>query len=219
MSLEAVDRPVIAVSASPDADGERCAAAVESAGGDAWMVAPGRGLDPSEVAARARGLVVGGGAAPGPEWDAFEAALLAAALEADAPVLAIGRGMHALNAVAGGLPGRAAPGHRSEDGEAAALHRIFIAPGSKLAAIVGSGGFVRVNSLHAEAIGEPQKSPAMLASAYAVDDAVIEAIESPAHDWAVGVQFHPERTGELPRHFERLFQGLVQRASRRRSAA
>ena len=101
----------------------------------------------------------------------------------------------------------------------AALHRIFIAPGSKLAAIVGAGGFVRVNSLHSEAIREPQKSPAMLASAYSVEDAVIEAIESPAHDWAIGVQFQPERSGELPRQFERLFQGLVQRASMRRSAS
>ena len=210
------ERPLIAVSASSDADGERCAAAVEVAGGEAWLA--GHRLGASEVVGRALGLVVTGGGDE--ERDGFEARLLAAALEADMPVLGIGRGMHALNAATGGLPGLSAPGHRTEEGEEteAAYHRIFIAPGSKLAAIVGSGGFVRVNSLHGEAIREAQKSAAMLASAYSVEDAVIEAIESPAHDWVIGVQFQPERSGELPRHFERLFMGLVQRASMRRSA-
>ena len=219
MSLEMADRPLIAVSAAPGASVEMCAAAVDGAGGEAWVVLPGHGLGASEVVGRTGGLVIAGGADP--DRDAFEAGLLVAALEADMPVLGIGRGMQALNAVTGGLPGVAAAGHRAEDenGEVtAALHRIFIAPGSKLAAIVGAGGFVRVNSLHGEAIREPQKSPAMLASAYSVDDAVIEAIESPAHDWAIGVQFQPERSGELPRQFENLFQGLVQRASMRRSA-
>lgn len=215
--METPDRPVIAVAASPEAGGAMCAA-VESAGGEAWLVAPGHGVGASEVVGRAWGLLVGGGSDP--QRDGFEAGLLAAALEADMPVLGIGRGMHALNAVTGGLPGLAAPGHCADEGREAeaAYHRIFIAPGSKLAAIVGSGGFVRVNSLHGEAIREAQKSPAMLASAYSVEDAAIEAIESPAHDWVVGVQFQPERRGELPRQFERLFMGLVQRASMRRSA-
>lgn len=218
MSLGMGDRPVIAVSASPEADGARCAAVVESAGGEAWMVGPGHGMGASEVVGRAWGLLIGGGSDA--ERDGFEAGLLVAALEADMPVLGTGRGMQALNAVTGGLPGLAAPSHSSAEGdgeETAALHRIFIAPGSKLAAIVGAGGFVRVNSLHGEAIREAQKSPSMLASAYSVEDAVIEAIESPAHDWAIGVQFQPERSGELPRQFERLFMGLVQRASMRRS--
>ena len=224
MSVGMDDRPLIAVSASPEASVERCGAAVEGAGGEAWVLLPGHGLGASEVAARAWGVVIGGGTTPGqgtdPDRDSFEAGLLIAALEVNMPVLGIGRGMHALNAVTGGLPGVTAPGHSAAKGdeeETAALHRIFIAPGSKLAAIVGAGGFVRVNSLHGEAIREPQKSPAMLASAYSVEDAVIEAIESPAHDWAIGVQFQPERSGELPRQFERLFQGLVQRASMRRS--
>ncbi len=230
------ERPLIAVSAASEADGERCAAAVERAEGRAWLLLPGYGLSPAEVLARAPGLLISGatiepgwygaarapGGGSGPEGDAAEAALLLAALEADAPVLGIGRGMQALNVVTGGLPGRAALDHcpRGDDGqETAAYHRIFIAPGSKLAAIVGAGGFVRVNSIHHEAIREPQKSPWMLASAYSVDDAVIEAIESPAHDWAIGVQFHPERRGDIPHHFERLFQGLAQRASLRRSAS
>ena len=43
----------------------------------------------------------------------------------------------------------------------------------------------------------------------AVDDGLIEALESPTHNWGIGVQFHPERRGELPPHFDGLFRTLV----------
>jgi putative glutamine amidotransferase len=147
--------------------------------------------------------------------DATEFPLLSAALKANIPVLGICRGMQALNVATGGTLIRDIPGHKShrEEGkEVASYHRIFIAPGSKLAAIIGAGGFVRVNSLHHQAVREPQKSPNMLASAYSLDDGIIEAIESQYHDWVIGVQFQPERRKELPRQFERLFQGLVYRS-------
>jgi gamma-glutamyl-gamma-aminobutyrate hydrolase PuuD len=45
-----------------------------------------------------------------------------------------------------------------------------------------------------------------------MEDGVIEALESPEHDWVLGVQFHPERRGELPPHFDKLFETLVRRA-------
>ncbi|MCH7653041.1 MAG: gamma-glutamyl-gamma-aminobutyrate hydrolase family protein, partial [Chloroflexi bacterium] len=88
-----------------------------------------------------------------------------------------------------------------------------ISPGSKLAAVVGSGGFVRVNSRHHQGIKEPQKSSELLASAYSLEDGYIEALESPGHRWVIGVQFHPERRMEVPPHFDRLFQSLVERAA------
>ena len=92
------------------------------------------------------------------------------------------------------------------------FNRIFISPGCRLASTVGSGGFVRVNSRHHQGLKEPQKSDDLMASAWSLEDGVIEALESTVNDWVLGVQFHPERRGELPPHFDRLFETLVYRA-------
>jgi putative glutamine amidotransferase len=154
--------------------------------------------------------------------DGMELSLLAEALEADVPTLCIGRGMQVLNVALGGALIQDIPGHSANlegDECVSAYHRIYISPGSKLAAIVGSGGFVRVNSRHHQGLREAQKSALLLASAYSLDDGVIEALESPDHRWVVGVQFHPERRGEMPPHFDRLFQSLVDRALERTIAA
>jgi putative glutamine amidotransferase len=144
-------------------------------------------------------------------------ALISAAVDRGLPVLGTGAGMLALNVAFGGAGPMEVEAHgiELEDGEPKpAYHRIYIAPGSKLAAIVGSGGFVRVNSRHDVGLREAQKSPRLLASAYGLEDGVIEALESPEHDWVIAVQFNPERRMELPPHFDRLFQGLVERAAR-----
>ena len=141
--------------------------------------------------------------------------LLIAALDADMAVLCVAGGFHLLNQVQGGAAPRAVEGHGpvEQDGKSSsAFHRIYIAPGTKLAAVVGSGGFVRVNSRHESGVVEAGKSPRLLASAYSLDDGVIEALESPEHRWVIGVQFQPEVRGELPPHFDRLFQSLVDRA-------
>ena len=141
----------------------------------------------------------------------------AAAVGRGMPVLGVGPGMIALNAAFGGAAPTEVAGHgvELEDGApVSAYHRIYIAPGSKLAAIVGSGGFVRVNSRHGVGLREAHRSPRLLASAYGLDDGVVEALESPEHDWVIAVQFNPERRMEVPPHFERLFQGLVERAAR-----
>jgi gamma-glutamyl-gamma-aminobutyrate hydrolase PuuD len=45
-----------------------------------------------------------------------------------------------------------------------------------------------------------------------LDDGLIEALESPHHEWVLGVQFHPERRREIPPHFDKLFQNLVDRS-------
>lgn len=149
------------------------------------------------------------------ERDAMEFQLLEEALERDMPVLAICRGMQLLNVSLGGKLIQHLDGHRGADmsTQPSTFHRIYIAPGSKLAAVVGSGGTVRVNSIHHQGTKEPQRAPGLLASAYALDDGLIEALESPNHRWMIGVQFHPERREETPPHFDRLFEALVDRAS------
>ena len=95
-------------------------------------------------------------------------------------------------------------------------HQVYVSPGSKLAAVVGSGGFFRMNSRHHQGLRDAQRAPALLASAYAVEDGVIEALESPSHAWVIGVQCHPERESEVPRGFLRLFQGFLEWAERHR---
>ena len=229
-----MQRPVIGVTASSERRDKTYADAVERNGGASWLILPDHKLPPEETLARIDGLFVPGGEDVGPGWygkdldpdahvksnpdrDAVELPLLRAALDRDMPVLCVCRGMQALNVVMGGTLVQHMDGHGSvmEDGrERSSFHRIYISPGSKLAAIVGSGGFVRVNSWHHQGVREAQKSPQLLASAYGLEDGVIEGLESPRHDWVIGVQFHPEIRSEVPPHFERLFQGLVQRSGR-----
>lgn len=223
--------PVIGITAGTAAAARPYADAIERNGGEPLLVLPDAAPSPESTLARVGGLLFSGGAgvhraehegthAPADQEavsssrDGLELPLLRAALDRDVPVLGICRGMQALNVVMGGTLRDVADHGSSAGDEQSSYHRVYIAPGSKLAAIVGSGGFVRVNSRHQRGVKETQKSPRLLASAYSLDDGVIEALESPEHDWVVGVQFHPERRMEVPPHFERLFQGLVQRANR-----
>ena len=143
-----------------------------------------------------------------------------AALDDDMPIYALGEGLHLLNTAFGGKPAGVVAEHSGdgEDGESA-FHHIYIAPGSRLAAVVGSGGFVRVNSRHEKGLREAQKSPWLLASAYSLEDGVIEALESSRHRWVIGVQFRPERRMEVPPHFDRLLQSLLERAMERMNRA
>jgi putative glutamine amidotransferase len=159
-----------------------------------------------------------------PRRDRWEMALLRSAVDCDMPVLAICRGMQLLNVAFGGRLIQDLPGHRlgkQNDNRDSAYHQIYISPGCKLAAILGSGGFVRVNSFHHQGLKEPQKAAALMASAYSLEDGLIEALESPKHDWVIGVQWHNEIEREMPKHFGNLFQSLIERAEtykRRREA-
>jgi len=147
--------------------------------------------------------------------DKWEIAVMRAALDMDMPVLGICRGMQLLNVVSGGKLIQDIPDHfdkNDEDQWKSTFHQIYISPGSKLAAILGSGGFVKVNSQHHQGLKESQKASALLASAYSLSDGIIEALESPRHDWVVGVQWHNELSHELYRTFGNLFQALAERA-------
>lgn len=134
--------------------------------------------------------------------------IVSCAVNTDIPILAIGSGMQVLNTVFGGESKSGGSNHSSLEGQSS-YHHIYIAPGSRLATIVGSGGFVRVNSRHDRVVTEIGKSERLLASAYSLHDGVIEALESPKHTWVLGVQFHPEMSMEIPPHFHRLFVSLI----------
>ena len=212
------NKPAIGIFASADEHARECAASVERLGGQALRIDATEDAQ-SEVSLRLIDALVCCDDAGGSD---SAIALLRAALDDDMPVYAVGDGMHLLNAAFGGKPAQAVREHYEvveDSGAASAYHHIYIAPGSRLAAVVGSGGFVRVNSRHRKGIHEAQKSPLLLASAYSLDDGVIEALESSRHRWVIGVQFRPERRMEVPPHFDRLFQSLLERALERMNSA
>ena len=214
--------PVIGV-VSEDKPSQLALEAVNRAGGQPWVVSS-LNCDISKALGKVGALFYPHNQEVTPE-DLTESSILAsevglmcAALDADMPVYAIGRGFQVLNVALGGSVAEVAEEHHSDndDGEERSkYHHIYISPGSKLAAVVGSGGFVRVNSRHRYGAREAQKSGLLLASAYGRDDGVIEALESPRHRWVIGVQFRPELRLEMPPHFDRLMQSLVERASER----
>ena len=150
-----------------------------------------------------------------PGRDAFELALIAQALAADLPVFAICRGLQVLNVAAGGTliqdiptePGRFES--HSLGPPTRIAHPVAVVAGSRLAGLLGgraSGGFCDVNSRHHQAIRTLGSGLTVTATA---PDGIVEGVESPAHRFCVGVQWHPEsfyRTGE----FGALFRGFVE---------
>lgn len=147
--------------------------------------------------------------------DDLDIKLLDLALRRDMPVLAICRGMQLLNVALGGSLIQDLPGHRT-DPESGSKdiqnHEIYLSPGSKAAAVIGMAGFFRVNSLHHQGLREAQRSPKLMATAFAVDDGLVEGLESPEHSWVIGLQCHPERQKEVPGIFANLFQAFLERA-------
>jgi putative glutamine amidotransferase len=128
--------------------------------------------------------------------DELEIRLLREALDAALPVFAICRGLQLFNVAYGGtlvqhLSSTAV--HRQKPGDAApgkhpAAHRVWVAPETRLAGIVGAGG-MDVNSRHHQAIEALGQGLAVSAIS---EDGVIEAIERPGAGFAVAVQWHPE---------------------------
>lgn len=178
--------------------------AIEEAGGDVRVVVPA--MSAAEALDGTGGLLVPDG------HQGYGDNLLGAALEADMPVLSTGGGMHALNRHFGGGDPLPASAHYPDDATEPLRHQIYLSPGSKVAAIIGSAGMFRVNSRHREGIREPQRAERLMTIAYQLDDGIIEGLESKEHSWVIGVQFQPERADEVPASFNNLFLGLVERA-------
>ena len=120
--------------------------------------------------------------------------------------------MHLLNVCFGGRPADNVIGHQDDGENDTVRHQIYLSPGSKVAAIIGSAGMFRVNSRHRSGLREPQRAERLMTIAYQLDDGVIEGLESKEHSWVIGVQFLPERSDEVPASFGNLFLGLVERA-------
>jgi putative glutamine amidotransferase len=209
--------------------------ALHAGGGRAVLITPD---DPdTDVIESLDGIIFSGGgdidpaywgAEPHPEIDidvtrdTAELMLMKAALAADLPTLGICRGMQVLAIAAGGtlhqhLPDvlghdrhRAASGTDplAADASAFGRHDVVVREGSRAHALLG--GHLTVNSFHHQAVDDPGRFAAV---GWCPDDRVIEIIEDPSRRFALGVQWHPERTADL-----RVFSALVEAAARQSSS-
>ncbi len=165
------------------------------------ILAGGGELDPSLYGAAREERVRD----PQPHRDRFELALARAAVKADLPLLASGRGMHVLNVAQGGtlipwLPEVVDHGRHA----AAQAHRIQISVSSKLGKTVGDTA--EVTAPHHQAV--KRLGTGLLAVAWA-DDQIVEGVELQGRRFCVGVQWNPGRAGD-----NRLIEALVEAARR-----
>ena len=210
--------------------------AVHACGGRAVLITPD---DPGpDVLESLDGIVLTGGNDMNPaHWnaerhpttevddarDTAELLLARAALQVDLPILGVCRGMQVMAVATGGslhqhLPDvighdrhQAAAGTDPLAADSADFGRHDVVIEERTAAYDVFGPFLTVNSFHHQAVADPGD---FVPVGRCPDDRVIEIIEHPGRSFALGVQWHPERTSDL-----RSFAALVAASARARTVA
>ena len=203
--------------------------AVHATGGRAVLITPD---DPGvDVLESLDGIVfTGGGDIDPAHWgavahpateadktrDAAEIMLMRATLEAGLPVLGVCRGMQVMAVATGGslhqhLPDvigherhRAAAGTDPLAANASDYGRHDVLVDARSRAHDYFGRSLTVNSFHHQAVADPGE---FVPVGWCPEDQVVEIIQHPAQEFALGVQWHPERTSDL-----RCFAELVKAA-------
>lgn len=143
-----------------------------------------------------------------PARDELELNLARAALARDIPVFGICRGCQVLNVAAGGGMIQHFDGHRSPK-ESTAYHDVVVEPQTHFHQIVGQDQLA-VNTFHHQGMDRASIAPLFQPAAVAHPDSwLVEAYESQAHRWVIGVQWHPERVFELSDPHRRLWHSFV----------
>lgn len=204
----------------------RYAQAVHASGGRAVLITPD---DPgADVLERLDGIIFTGGSDVDParygeqphpatyvrpQRDEAETLLLRAALATDLPVLGVCRGMQLMAVQYGGRLHQHLPdvlghdNHRPTSGPKFGHHPVTLAPGSLCHKILGER--LTVNSYHHQGVADPGR---LTPVGWCLEDELIEAVEDPARDFTLAVQWHPEDTDD-----SRLFVALVEAAREYRS--
>jgi putative glutamine amidotransferase len=168
----------------------------------------GPDLDPATYARRAHPKL-------GPTWpelDQIEIALARGAYARNLPVLAICRGLQALNVARGGtlvqhLPDDRGVVHRQSDPGDRTTHSIRIESRSRLRRILGAE--VEVNSFHHQAVD--QVGAGLRPVAWA-PDGTIEALEADDREFGLAVQWHAECIADAAPQLA-LFEAFIQTSS------
>jgi putative glutamine amidotransferase len=216
--------------------------AIEQAGGRPELVTPPQYLaSVRDLLSQYDGVLLPGGADVKPELygsiahpaveparegtDEFQLETARVAIRDGIPLLGICRGMQVMNVALGGslyediddqhrAPGgirvrhRQTPDHARDD----TTHVVEIAPGSRLASLVGCTSLA-TNTLHHQAV---RRVPAGLTAVAAARDGIVEGVE--AHEsrgFAVGVQWHPEELINRDEPSRALFRGFIASAAER----
>ena len=170
--------------------------AIQRAGGLALLLPPDQVVDPGEWLSLLDGLILAGGADYGdvPDRDAFEIALVMAALDADLPLLGVCRGMQLMNLARGGTLIEHLPdvlGHEDHRAVPGAFgdHDVRLRDGSLAARAAGEVVHATKSHHHqgVDRIGEGFE-----VTGWATVDELPEALEDPSRRFALGVQWHPE---------------------------
>jgi gamma-glutamyl-gamma-aminobutyrate hydrolase PuuD len=146
-----------------------------------------------------------------PARDAFELALLRAALDCDLPMLMVCRGMQLLNVAFGGSLTQHLPdvvgheGHRPQPGVFGPV-QVRLAAESRVGMILGTDA--QVLCQHHQALGRVAHDLDVVGWA---QDGTVEAVELPGRTFVLGVQWHPEQDPAD----DRLFAALVAACARR----
>jgi putative glutamine amidotransferase len=161
-------------------------------GVDSLVLAGGADIDPASYGERRHRCTTN----TRPERDRAEIALAREAVERDMPVLGICRGMQLLNVAFGGTLIQHLPDDVGHTDHRRALgsfddadHDVRLAPGSLAASACGELRH-KTKSHHHQAVDE--LGDGLVASGWSVLDGLVEAIELPDAQWALGVQWHPE---------------------------
>jgi putative glutamine amidotransferase len=172
---------------------------------DGLIVAGGKDVDPARYGQKPHPTTD----EPRLDRDAWEDALLKAAIDTELPFLAICRGLQILNVALGGtlhqhLPDVVGDARFSGENGVFSVNQVEVGQSGVLPNLLEGTPALTVRSYHHQGIDEV--APGLTVTAQS--DGVIQALELDSVPFGVAVQWHPEQSPEDLR----LFEGLIEAA-------
>lgn len=200
--------PVMLPSNNPDIDSllDRLDAVIITGGGD---------IDPNEFGQTKHEKTV----EIDPERDAFELAIVQAAIARDMPLFGICRGLQILNVAMGGTLRQDisdlvedAQQHRQQDekiGSGKTSQTVTLSPGDHPLRTLLPNEQLEINTFHHQCIGAIAPGLQVMAR---TDDDIVEAVYNPNMTFGMAVQWHPELLAQNHAEHAAIFGALIQAA-------